>query len=31
VDKDGNTRAQADLLSQTDVGYTWLGWLKNWF
>jgi D-alanyl-D-alanine carboxypeptidase (penicillin-binding protein 5/6) len=31
VDKGGNTRAQADLLSQTDVGYTWLGWLKNLF
>lgn len=31
VDKEGNIHAQADMLSQTDVGYTWLGWLKTLF
>lgn len=31
VDSAGNTHAQVDLLSQTDLSYTWFGWLKNLF
>ncbi len=31
VDFDGKTYAKVDLLSQTEIAYTWSGWFKNFF
>lgn len=31
VDGLGKTHAQVDLLAQSDIAYTWSGWLKSWF